>query len=146
MNWKEISKQPGLTEDFIREQKENLIWSSISAHQNLSEEFILEMSDLVNWYEISECQHLSLSFIINNITTLHLVSLHLNSHLSFTKDEWNQIETCFFSQDTYSTKHKKVGFRLKNNLKKILKHALPKERNHFSHSKKEKSFFFKLFN
>ena len=40
VNWKKISCNQDLSEDFIREFKEKLDWDWISEYQDLSEDFI----------------------------------------------------------------------------------------------------------
>ena len=62
-DWICISARQKLSEDFIREFKDNVDWDCISANQKLSENFIREFQDKVFWYGISECQNLSESFI-----------------------------------------------------------------------------------
>ena len=62
-NWDEISKTPGLNEEFIREHSDKLDWFCISQYQKLSEEFIVEFSDKVLWDGISIYQKLSEDFI-----------------------------------------------------------------------------------
>ena len=57
--WRELSRHNGLTEEFIREFKNDVDWSRISKYQNLSEDFIREFKDRVDWCEISNHQHLS---------------------------------------------------------------------------------------
>ena len=63
VSWFQISIYQRLSEDFIREFADRVDWGSISKCQHLSEDFIREFKDRVNWYLISECQHLSKEFI-----------------------------------------------------------------------------------
>lgn len=63
VDWEEISIHRKLSEDFIREFKDEVHWTYISAFQNLSENFIREFQDYVDWCNISEFQTLSESFI-----------------------------------------------------------------------------------
>src|SRR5690606_37928977 len=63
VNWYYISGYQTLSEDFIREFKNDVDWSWVSSSQKLSEDFIREFKDDVDWYFISECQVLSEDFI-----------------------------------------------------------------------------------
>ena len=62
VNWWRISMQP-LSEEFIREFKDEVNWNNISVIQNLSEDFIREMKNYVDWGLISIRQVLSEDFI-----------------------------------------------------------------------------------
>ena len=61
--WRELSSHRYLSEDFIREFKDDVSWFQISMYQRLSEDFIREFADRVDWGSISKCQHLSEDFI-----------------------------------------------------------------------------------
>lgn len=61
--WEEKSREPGLSEDFIRKNADNVCWLNISYHQKLSENFIREFQDKVSWKSISFAQELSEDFI-----------------------------------------------------------------------------------
>ena len=61
--WVYTSTYKTLSEDFIREFKNEVNWLYISMKQNLSEEFIIEFKDKVNWLYISKYQKLSENFI-----------------------------------------------------------------------------------
>jgi hypothetical protein len=63
VDWDYISVYKKLTEDFIREFKNNVDWCFISINQTLSEKFIREFKDNVNWEYISRHQKLSEDFI-----------------------------------------------------------------------------------
>ena len=63
INWALISRCQKLSEEFIRENSNNVYWYNISKHQKLSEGFIRENSDKVNWFYISIFQKLSEEFI-----------------------------------------------------------------------------------
>jgi hypothetical protein len=58
-----VSKYQKLSEEFIREFKDNVNWSEISKYQKLSEEFIREFEDEIKWYSISTYQKLTKEFI-----------------------------------------------------------------------------------
>ena len=62
-NWKHISSDVYLSEDFIREHANDVHWFQISQYQQLSEEFIIEFSHKVNWNFIVKYQDLSTNFI-----------------------------------------------------------------------------------
>jgi len=61
--WEEISAYNYLSEEFIKEFKDEVIWFYISCSQKLSEDFIREFKDKVNWIYISSYQKLSEAFI-----------------------------------------------------------------------------------
>lgn len=61
--WNYISSCHKLSEDFIREFKDDVVWTYISSCQKLSEDFIREFGDMVDWYRISAFQKLSENFI-----------------------------------------------------------------------------------
>ena len=62
-DWTSLSRHNRLTEDFIREFKDEVDWKVISAYQHLSEDFIREFEDRVSWGCVSHYQHLSEDFI-----------------------------------------------------------------------------------
>ena len=62
VNWQYISINQNLSEEFIREFKDDVNWHNISCNQNLSEEFIREFKEYVNWKYISRYQNLSEKF------------------------------------------------------------------------------------
>jgi hypothetical protein len=70
-NCDEISKTPGLSEEFIRENSDKVNWVYISYYQILSEDFINEFSHKVYWDYISEYQKLSEEFIRKNSENLY---------------------------------------------------------------------------
>lgn len=62
-NWKKISRNRILSEDFIRMFRDKVHWPSISKYHKLSEKFIREFKDFVDWETISLYQKLSEKFI-----------------------------------------------------------------------------------
>jgi hypothetical protein len=54
INWAQMSCYWDLSEDFMREFKNQLSWEYISEKQVLSEDFIREMNDYVQWIMISD--------------------------------------------------------------------------------------------
>jgi hypothetical protein len=77
--WVDISCHQKLSEEFIREFKEEVDWYDISRCQALSEEFISEFEDLVDWEQISKYQVLSNEFIEEFKERLKLDELCINS-------------------------------------------------------------------
>ncbi len=63
VNWRAISCEQFLTEDFIRKFADQVVWSRISHYQRLTEDFIREFADRVNWRLISGYQPLTEDFI-----------------------------------------------------------------------------------
>ena len=92
-NWFEISKTPGLTEDFIREHKDLVSWTCISKYQKLSEDFIREHKDLVDWIPISIHQKLSEDFIREhkNLVSWYRVSIHQKLSEDFIREHKNLV-------------------------------------------------------
>jgi hypothetical protein len=62
VEWKEISSQKKLDQDFIREFKDRVNWEEISFHQTLDESFIREFKNRVSWGHIFWSQNLSSLF------------------------------------------------------------------------------------
>lgn len=63
VDWRRISAYQKLSEDFIREFKDKVVWLWIVINQNLSEDFIREFKDRVGWVVVSAYQKLSEDFI-----------------------------------------------------------------------------------
>lgn len=59
----QISQYVKLSENFMRNYKNDLDWNRLSAHQIMSESFIIEFEHLINWDIISNKQTLSTNFI-----------------------------------------------------------------------------------
>ena len=62
-NWYNKSSTEVLSEEYIRENADDVIWDCISFYQKLSEGFISEFRDKVDWWNISIAQKLSEKFI-----------------------------------------------------------------------------------
>jgi hypothetical protein len=99
--WDEISRTPGLSEDFIRENSYKVNWGSISQYQKLTEGFIKEFSDNVYWYCISCNQNLSEDFIMENTDQVNWSGISKYQKLSekfigerFDKVDWYNI-SCY---------------------------------------------------
>ena len=60
--WEMISKYQTLSEDLIREFKDDVDWWYISKYQTLSEDFIREFKEKIDWHMISKYQTLSKEF------------------------------------------------------------------------------------
>jgi len=90
-----------ITEEFIRENKDEINWEEICICQKLSEDFIREFHNKVNWEEISCCQKLNENFIRefqdkvywNYISTFQKLS---EEFIREFKDEvdWTRISGC----------------------------------------------------
>jgi hypothetical protein len=63
INWKCISINQKLSEEFIEKYIDKVDWDYISIRQKLSESFIEKHKDKINWVYISQYQTLSESFI-----------------------------------------------------------------------------------
>jgi hypothetical protein len=59
-----------LSEEFIRNHKDELNWLRICENQSLSEAFIIEHADYVNWDYVAYYQKLSEKFIRDNFSLL----------------------------------------------------------------------------
>ena len=58
-----VSSKQKLSENFIREFRNDVDWSGISFNQVLSEAFIIEFQDRVNWVGISSNQVITIGLI-----------------------------------------------------------------------------------
>lgn len=76
LSWQQISKQPHLSEDFMREHKDVLHWKTICSEQQLSEDFMDTFITYLDWNAVSKHQKLSEEFMEKHITLLngHLIS------------------------------------------------------------------------
>ena len=63
-NWKLISKNKILSEEFIREFQDFVDWMYVTAFQTLSEEFIREFQEKVSWTYVSSRQFLTDEFLV----------------------------------------------------------------------------------
>ena len=63
VDWRMVSKNHKLSEDFIREFQDKVAWTSISRKQKLSESFIREFENKVAWEYILKHQKVSEDFI-----------------------------------------------------------------------------------
>ena len=63
VDWDEISKNQKLSEEFIKEFEYNIDWTVITKYQRLSEKFIKEFKDELDWEYICLYQVLSDEFI-----------------------------------------------------------------------------------
>ena len=80
--WHRISSCQHLSEDFIREFKGDVIWGCISKYQHLSEDFIREFKDDVIWGWVSISQHLSEDFIREFADKVTWVFISMHQQLS----------------------------------------------------------------
>jgi hypothetical protein len=86
VNWSVISKHQILSESFIREFQDKVDWGWISKHQVLSESFIEEFAKDVDWYYISGHQKLSYQFIINHLYNYRIDSEVILCNKNISKD------------------------------------------------------------
>lgn len=94
--WIEISRHKGLTEDFIREFKNEVNWNFISRCQHLSEDFIREFQYEVNWDYIAADQQLSEDFIREFANRVDWEYISIYQHLSedFIGEFMHKIDWC----------------------------------------------------
>ena len=94
--WIEISRHKGLTEDFIREFKNEVNWNFISCCQHLSEDFIREFQYEVNWDYIAADQQLSEDFIREFADRVDWEYISIYQHLSedFIGEFMHKIDWC----------------------------------------------------
>tara|TARA_Y100000310_G_scaffold57488_2_gene52714 strand:+ start:42100 stop:42459 length:360 start_codon:yes stop_codon:yes gene_type:complete len=64
VHWFTICREYELSEDFMREYKDDLDWFMACKYQDMSEDFIREVQDKVDWMRVSERYPISKSFII----------------------------------------------------------------------------------
>ena len=69
-DWEGVSREKDLSEEFIREFKNDLEWFSVSKFQKLSESLIVELKGYVNWLGVSKYQKLSENFIRENVVNV----------------------------------------------------------------------------
>ena len=62
-DWNIISKQPGLSEDFIIEFHDKVHWSRISMYQTLSESFMSHFEAKLDWIMVSRYQEFYIDFV-----------------------------------------------------------------------------------
>ena len=115
IDWKKISHDKKLSEDFIREFKDKVNWTEISYIQKLSEDFIREFQNKVKWFEISYNQKLSEYFIREFKDKLDWRRISYNQKLSdeFCK-EFN-IESNILNSVFYSGKYNRCIYIKKDN-------------------------------
>lgn len=87
VDWDYISSYQHLSEDFIRKFKDKVNWRIISTYQRLSEDFIREFNEKVNWYCISVYQHLSQEFIEEFIDKVDMDLIADSWHYKSTEDK-----------------------------------------------------------
>ena len=83
LNFYSISRYQVLSEDFIREFRYNLKWEYISRYQALSEDFVEEFKNKIDFYEIGENENIPLKsklkimlYINNSKPSLKLQNLY----------------------------------------------------------------------
>jgi len=98
INWTTISRNQKLSEYFIREFKDKVDWCYISIHQELSEDFIQEFKDRVDWRYISINQELSGDFIqeFKGRVDWYYISIYQKLSKGFIKEFKNRINLKFY--------------------------------------------------
>ena len=82
VKWLHISKYQHLTEPFINKHADKVNWLEISAYQKLSEKFIEQHAGEVHWGIISIYQHLSENFIEKHADKVDWYCISAHQHLS----------------------------------------------------------------
>ena len=115
-NWVDISCHQKLSEDFIREFKDKLDWTRISTYQKLSEDFIKEFQNRVNWSYISMYQKLSENFIrkFKNYVDWKLISKYQKLSEDFICEFQNKVDWDCIS------KHQKLSKKFRNEFKLVI--------------------------
>lgn len=94
--WHFIVQFQVLSEEFIREFYHEMIPELILRNQNISESYIeeiVEKETTINlWDLISQYQKLSFPFVKKHIQDILLRKCKKNKHLSFTKEQWKELE------------------------------------------------------
>ncbi len=105
VNWRAISCEQFLTEDFIREFADQVVWSRISHYQRLTEDFIREFADRVRWDRISSAQHLTEGFIREFADRVDWTRISLCQPLteSFIREFADRVDWCMISYYQYLT-------------------------------------------
>ena len=93
VKWDRVSYYIKLSESFIREYENRVDWRGISQSQELSESFIKEFKNKINWSSISFNQKLSESFIREFKDKLDWLGISFSQKLSesFIKEFQNRI-------------------------------------------------------
>lgn len=91
MNWREISNQNNLTEEFIREHQNRLDWDILSCSYSFSEENLEEFKQHLQWELVSSHQTLSFPFILKNWEKVNLLRLKKNKQVQLTQKEWTRL-------------------------------------------------------
>lgn len=82
LDWRGISKDPNLTEEFIEKHKDDLNWYELSCHYPMTEEFMDKYAGRLNWSAICYHQKLSEDFIERNKDRVVWYALHHRQNLS----------------------------------------------------------------
>ena len=100
VNWVYISAYQKLSEDFIREFQYKVSWVSISKFQKLSENFIREFQDKVDWYNISAYQKLSEDFIreFKDCVIWRNISKYQKLSENFIREFQNEVSWCYICE------------------------------------------------
>lgn len=99
-NWKQLSKERGLSESFLEEFIHKLDGESLSVYQNLSETFMEKHWSFLQWNLLCLHQSFSFSFILQHMMLIDWENLTCNPHIVLTEEEWNKIYR-MYSNQTY---------------------------------------------
>ena len=99
VDWRIISYDFKLSEDFIREFKDKVHWDMISSHQKLSENFIREFADKLDWCWISQYQQLSEDFIreFQDKVKWSVISIHQKLSEDFIREFADKVDWYWIS-------------------------------------------------
>lgn len=96
MDWNQISRQPDLSEDFIREYEKQINWDILLLSQNKSEKinesFVENLKDVIDWSAVARSQLLSFSFIKQHLPRLPVKWLMGNTRLRFSTIQWEELK------------------------------------------------------
>jgi len=82
LNWREISSDPNLTEEFIETYKNDLNWYELSCQYPMSEEFMERYIGKINWSAICSNQKLSEEFVERHEEKIVWYDLHHSQDFS----------------------------------------------------------------
>ena len=104
--WRKLSAHRYLSEDFIREFKDDVSWYQISMYQRLSEDFIREFADRGNWVFISKHQHLSENFIreFKDDVRWYLISMYQRLSEEFIREFKDKVDWVWISECQHLSK------------------------------------------
>jgi hypothetical protein len=117
-DWRYISEKSILSEEFIREFKDDVIWYLISKNQKLSEDFIREFEDFVDWDYISMHQKLSEDFIreFQHMLSWYAISSYQMISENFIREFHNEVNWFYISSNSNFVLSEKFLLDFKNKI------------------------------